>query len=319
MLHEIKASPETIHWGYYDASIKPVLRIKPGDSVIVETVTLPIMYSSDLASLGLDEEKIPKEYKRIYHEFREKGPGPHILTGPILVEGAEPRDVLEVTIEKVELPLPFGYNVIIPSAGTLPEDYPYSNIKIIKFDLEDMMAGFSRDIEIPLKPFFGSMGVAPPPIRGRISSRPPGFHGGNLDNKELVEGSKLYLPIHAEGALFSIGDGHAFQGDGEVNSTAVEASMRGTIRFKVKKDMELKWPLGETPTHIISMGFHEDLDEAIRMALRNMIDYLTMNKGLDHDEAYILSSIAVDFHITQTVNRVKGVHGLLPKDIFKKN
>ena len=315
MLHEFKASPETIHWGYYDAAVEPALRIKEADSVTVETVSLPLMYS-DLTSLGLDEEKIPKDFRRIYSEVRERGPGPHILTGPILVEGAEPRDVLEVEIKKIELPLPFGYNTIRPSSGTIPEDFPYSNLKIIRFDLESRMANFSKDIKISLRPFFGSMGVAPPQSIGRISSRPPGFHGGNLDNKELVEGSKLYLPIHAKGALFSIGDGHALQGDGEVNSTAVETSMRGTLQFKIRRDLDMRWPLGETQTHIISMGFHEDLDEAARMALRNMIDYLTINKGLDRDEAYTLSSIAVDFHITQTVNRVKGVHGLLPKDIF---
>jgi acetamidase/formamidase len=176
---------------------------------------------------------------------------------------------------------------------------------------------FAGNIEIPLHPFFGSMGVAPPEAAGRISSAPPGIHAGNLDNKDLVAGTKLFIPVHAPGALFEVGDGHAGQGNGEVDITAMETSLVGTFQFVLRKDMHLKWPRGETPTHYIAMGLNEDLTEAGKLAVREAIDFLVNEKHLSREDAYMLSSVAVDFNITQAVDDVKGVHAMIPKSIFK--
>src|SRR5581483_10531078 len=161
------------------------------------------------------------------------------------------------------------------------------------------IAHFADGIEIPLRPFFGSLGVAPPAEMGRISSAPPGIHAGNLDNKELVAGTTLFIPVHVRGALFEAGDGHAGQGNGEVDITALETSLIGTFQFIVRKDMHLRWPRAETPTHYITMGLNEDLNEATKMAVREMIDFLMTEKHLSRDDAYMLASVAADLHITE--------------------
>jgi len=198
----------------------------------------------------------------------------------------------------------------------LPEDYPYPRTKIIPLDEKRMIAQFAPGIEIPLHPFFGSMGVAPPESSGRVSSNPPWIQAGNLDNKDLTAGSTLYIPVHAPGALFEVGDGHAGQGDGEVDITALETSLVGTFQFVVRKDMHLRWPRAETPTHYITMGLNEDLNEATKMAVREMIDFLMTEKHLSRDDAYMLASVAADLHITELVDGNKGVHMMLPKAIF---
>jgi acetamidase/formamidase len=161
------------------------------------------------------------------------------------------------------------------------------------------------------------MGVAPPEEAGRVSSAPPGTHAGNLDNKELVAGTKLFIPVHAPGALFEVGDGHAAQGNGEVDITALETSLVGTFEFVVRKDLHLDAPRGETPTHFIAMGLNPDLTEALKMAVRETIDFLVTEKRLSRDDAYMLASTAVDFNVTQAVDGTKGVHAMIPKSIFK--
>jgi acetamidase/formamidase len=181
-----------------------------------------------------------------------------------------------------------------------------------------MVGRFDDGIEIPLRPFFGSMGVAPPEASGRISSAPPGIHAGNLDNKELVAGTTLFIPVHVRGALFQIGDGHAAQGNGEVCITALETSLSGRLQFVVRKDMKLRWPRAETPTAFMTMGINEDLTEATKIAVREMIDFLVTEKKLSRDDAYMLSSVAADFSITQLVDGTKGVHAMIPKAIFRK-
>src|SRR5213078_1566078 len=188
--------------------------------------------------------------------------------------------------------------------------------RIIPLDEARMVAHFADGIDIPLHPFFGSIGVAPPEVSGRVSSAPPWVHAGNLDNKELVAGTTLYIPVHAKGALFLAGDGHAGQGNGEVDITAMETSLIGTFQLIVRKDMHLKWPRAETPTHYIAMGIDEDLREAAKLAVREMIDYLVTEKHLTRDDAYQLASVAADFDITQLVDGTKGVHAMIPKAIF---
>ncbi len=241
-----------------------------------------------------------------------------MLTGPVYVEGAEPGDVLEVRIQKIRLAIPYALNAFAPGRGFLPEDFPYARVKAIPLDEKRMVAQFADGIEIPLHPFFGSMGVAPPASSGRISSAPPWVNGGNLDNKELVAGTTLFLPIHAPGALFQTGDGHAGQGDGEVDITAMETSLVGTFQFVVRKDMHLRWPRAETPAEFITMGLDEDLTAATKMAVREMIDFLMQEKHMTRDDAYMLASVAADLHITQVVDGNKGVHMILPKAIFTK-
>jgi acetamidase/formamidase len=313
---ELKATPQTIIWGYYAASAKPVLSIHSGDTVRVETVSgVP----ARLEAAGVPANQVPDALRAITKEVTDKGPGAHILTGPIYVQGAEPGDVLEVRILKIELTAPFAYNNFRPGAGFLPDDFPYARIRIIPLDRSRMLGRFSDSIQIPLRPFFGSMGVAPPEPNGRISSAPPWVHAGNLDNKELVEGTTLYIPVHAPGALFEVGDGHAGQGNGEVDITALETELTGTFQFVVRKDMHLKWPRAETPTHYITMGLHEDLSEATRLAVREAIEFLMTEKHLSRDDAYMLASVAVDFSITQLVDGNKGVHAMIPKRIFDSN
>jgi acetamidase/formamidase len=314
-MYTLKATPKTVAWGYYDASAAPVLRIHSGDSVEFET--LLTNSPTGLEKAGLPPEQVQQNLRDIYKEVTDKGPGGHILNGPVYIEEAEPGDTLEVRIQKIDLAILYAYNAFGINRGFLPEDFPYRKMRIIPLDRDRMMAKFAPGIEIPLHPFFGSMGVAPPEAYGRIDSAPPGIHAGNMDNKELVAGTTLYLPVHARGALFEIGDGHAGQGNGEVDITALETSLTGTVQFLVHKGTLQKYPRAETPTHYISMGFHQELYEATRIAVREMIDFLATEKKMSREDAYMLISIAGDVDITELVDGNKGVHVMLPKAVFK--
>ena len=312
--HDLKLAPENVHWGYYDASVKPVLRIASGDTVRVEAMLargLP-----RLRAAGVQDNEIPEALKAVERAVTERGPGAHPLTGPIYVEGAAPGDALEVKIVAFEFLHPYGVSGFIPGSGTLPEDFPYVNFHLVRFDPRAGTATFAPGVTLKLAPFWGSIGVAPHPLVGRISSGPPGSHAGNLDNKELVAGSTLYIPVQVAGALLSMGDGHAMQGDGEVTLTALETSLRGTVQVTVRRGMRLRWPRAETPTHYIAMGLHTDLDEAAKLATREMIDFLVDQKRMTRDDAYVLCSIAVDLHVTQLVDGTKGVHAMIAKSIF---
>lgn len=312
--YNLPATPKTVAWGYYDAAAPPVLHIHSGDTVTFET--LITNSPTGLEKAGVPPDQVQQSLRDIFKEVTKKGPGGHILNGPVYIEGAEPGDTLEVRIEKIDLAIPYAYNAFGPTRGFLPEDFPYRKIKIIPLDRKRMVATFAPGIEIPLHPFFGSMGVAPPPEYGRVDSAPPDIHAGNMDNKELIAGSTLYLPVFAPGALFEIGDGHAGQGNGEVDITAMETSLVGTLQFIVHKGTHQKYPRAETPTHYISMGFHRDLYEATRIAVRQMIDFLVAEKHLSRDEAYMLTSVAGDVDITELVDGNNGVHVMLPKSIF---
>jgi acetamidase/formamidase len=312
--YSLKPTPKTIAWGYYDASTPPVLRVKSGDTVEIQT--LITSSPKRLEGAGLPADQVEQSLRDIHDQVKDKGPGGHILTGPVYIEDAQPGDVLEVRIMSVRLAIPYAYNGFGPGRGFLPEDYPYPKMKIIPLDEKRMVARFAPGIEIPLHPFFGSMGVAPPDTTGKFSSNPPWIHAGNLDNKDLVAGTTLYIPVHAAGALFEVGDGHAGQGNGEVDITAMETSLIGTFQFVVRKDMHLRWPRAETPTHFITMGLHEDLNEATKLAVREMIDFLMTEKHLSRDDAYMLSSVAADLSITELVDGNKGVHMAIPKAIF---
>lgn len=311
----LEPTPKTVAWGYYAASTTPALRIKSGDTV--EVRTLITSTPPRLEGAGVKPDQIEAALREIVGTVTNKGPGGHILTGPIYVEGAEAGDVLEVRIQSIKLAIPYAYTAFSPRGGFLPEDFPTSKMKIIPLDEKRMIGRFAEGIEIPLHPFFGSMGVAPPESAGRISSAPPGIHAGNLDNKELVAGTTLFIPIHTRGALFQVGDGHAGQGNGEVCITALETSLVGKFQFVVRKDMKLRWPRAETPTAFMTMGIDEDLTAATKIAVREMIDFLATEKKLSREDAYLLASVAADLSITQLVDGTKGVHAMIPKTIFR--
>jgi acetamidase/formamidase len=313
--HRLEATPSTVAYGYYWAEANPVLRIASGD--IIDVDTLLTNSPTGLQRAGVAEDKIQASLKSIVSEVTgdRRGPGGHILTGPVYVEGADPGDALEVKILSIELPIDYGYN---GCSGFIPENCDRSTgIKIIELDRKTMTAEFEPGIVIPLRPFFGSMGVAPEPSAGRVSSNPPGRHAGNLDNKELVAGSTLYIPVFAKGALFEIGDGHVAQGDGEVDQTAIETSLRGRIQLTVRKGTKLTWPRAETATDFISMAADPDLTTATKLAIQEMVDFLSATRGLSKHRAYQLVSIAGNVAVTQLVDKPNvGVHVRVPKSVF---
>jgi acetamidase/formamidase len=314
-VHRLEATPATVAYGYYWSEAQPVLRIASGD--VIDVDTLLTNTPDGLTKAGVPDERIQPSLKAIVSQVTgdRRGPGGHILTGPVYVEGAEPGDVLEVQIQSIELAIDYGYN---GCKGVLPENCePNAPVRIIPLDRAHMTAEFAPGIVIPLRPFFGSMGVAPAPEAGRVSSNPPGRHAGNLDNRELVAGSRLFIPVFVRGALFEIGDGHVAQGDGEVDQTAIETSLRAHIRLTVRKDMKLSWPRAETATDYISMATDPDLNVATRTAIQEMVDFLVVEKRLTRHAAYQLVSIAGNVAITQLVDKPNvGVHVRLPKSIF---
>jgi acetamidase/formamidase len=313
--HRLEATPSTVVYGYYWSDAKPALHIDSGD--IIDVDTLLTNTPAGLAKGGVPDNKIQASLKAIVDEVTgdRKGPGGHILTGPVYVEGAEPGDVLEVKILSIILPIDYGYN---GCKGFLPENCePDTPIKILNLDRSRMTTEFAPGIVLPLHPFFGSMGVAPAPELGRVSSNPPGRHAGNLDNRELVAGTTLYIPVFTRGALFEIGDGHAAQGDGEVDQTAIETSLRGRLQLTVRKDMKLTWPRAETPTDYISMATDPDLTVATKAAIQEMIDFVAVQRRLTKHQAYQLVSLAGNVAVTQLVDKPNyGVHVRMPKSIF---
>ena len=316
--YALKVTPSTVAWGNYDAAAKPALTVKSGDTVVVDT--LLTNNPTGLKANGVPDDQIEASLKDVYANVpvAARGPGGHILTGPIAIEGAEPGDTLEIRILKIDLAIPYAYNGFGPAAGILRDDYPYRRTKIIPLDRQKMVARFAPGITLPLHPFFGSMGVAPPPAMGKWDSTPPTVIGGNMDNKELVAGSTLFLPVLAKGALFEVGDGHAGQGNGESDVTALETSLVGTFQFVLHKGEASPYPRAETPSHYIAMGFDDDLAVATVKAVRNMVDFLVTHKAMTRDDAYMLVSVAGDVDITELVDRNKGVHVMMPKAIFAK-
>ena len=314
--HRLAPTPETVRWGTFDAAYPPLITINSGDTVVLECVSGGAEVMPPPAS-GL---RVPPALAAI-HAANIPRVGGHILTGPVAVAGAQPGDMLEVHIDRIELGADWGYCGFRPLLGTLPEDFPERFLSHIPVDRDRRMALLPWGTELPLAPFFGVMGVAPPPAYGTISTIQPREHGGNLDNKELGEGATLYLPVWVEGANFSAGDGHGVQGDGEVCINALEICLTGTFTLTLHKGGGsraplLTYPRAESATHYITMGMNEDLDLAMKQALREMIAFITSRTNLSREQAYQFCSLAVDFHVTQTVNGEKGIHGLLLKGLL---
>ena len=314
--HRLSPTPRTVRWGTFDAAYPPLITVNSGDTVVLECVSGgPEVMPPPGSGLA-----IPPALAAI-HAANVPRFGGHILTGPVAVCGAQPGDMLEVHIDKIELGADWGYCGFRPLLGTLPEDFPERFLSHIPVDRARGVARLPWGTELKLAPFFGVMGVAPPPNYGAISTKEPREHGGNLDNKELGEGATLYLPVWVEGANFSAGDGHGVQGDGEVCINALEICLTGTFTLTLHQGGGpraplLRYPRAETASHYITMGMNEDLDLAMKQALREMIAFITSRTNLSREQAYQFCSLAVDFHVTQTVNGEKGIHGLLRKGLL---
>jgi acetamidase/formamidase len=313
--HRLAAAPDTIRWGTFSAAYPPVLTVASDDTVVLECVS-GAPESMPPPGSGFT---VPPALAAIHASDIPRVAG-HLLTGPVAVAGAMPGDMLEVRVEKIEFGADWGFCGFRPLMGTLPEDFPERFISHIPVDRARRTCRLPYGVELPLAPFFGVMAVAPPPHYGVISTVQPREHGGNLDNKELGEGAVLFLPVWAEGALFSAGDGHGVQGDGEVCVNALEICLTGTFTLILHKRPGatplLTHPRAETATHFITMGMNEDLDLAMKQALREMIAFICARSNLSRQQAYQFCSLAVDFHVTQTVNGEKGVHGMLRKGLL---
>ncbi len=307
--HELIAGPDTVHWGYYDAALPPVMTVASGDSVTFHS-------ESGWADFrDVYGDRMSPALLEIFEKC-ERGGGGHVLCGPVAVEGAEPGDVLEVRIRDLRPRYDWGYNTFRPMKGGLPDDFPYGRTVVVEIDAARGVGDWGAGVEVPLSPFFGNFGVAPPANLGQVPSTPPGVWGGNMDNKELVSGATVYFPVFNKGACFSAGDGHGCQGDGEACVSALETALIGTFELHLRKDMKLEAPRAETATHHILMGFDPSLDNAAQIALRQTIAFLGETRGMSRDDAYTLCSLAVDLRITQIVNGVKGVHAMLPKAVL---
>lgn len=307
--HELNSSPETVHWGYFDAALPPRLTIESGDEVVIDT------FSGSREDIGGDLSIARPEHRGIIEKVSERV-GPHILTGPVAIRGAEPGDTLEVKIKAIELTVDWGYNLMHPGRGTLPEEFPVDRQRTLPIDRQAMTMRLPWGVTIPLRPFFGILAVAPAPEKGRVSSVPPGEFGGNIDNKELLPGTSVFLPVFVPGANFSTGDGHAVQGDGEMDLTALETCMKGTFEFVLHK-RPLKFPRALTPTHYITMGCDPDLDLAAQQASRHMLDWLQELKGWEREQAYVFCTFACDLHVTQFVNKTRGVHAMVRRELIE--
>ena len=336
-LHHLPAAPETVHWGYFDASLAPVLTVASGDLVRIEALT---HHAGDAPDLLMDAA-----IERVFDQVGDRGPGPHLLTGPIAVAGARPGDVLQVDILAAEPRLAFGSN-FAGHWGHLYEDFGRERVTIFELDVEAGLgrARFGYDwqttpladapgtvvapgsvereaalegVTVPLRPHFGTMGVAPA-LPGRHSSVPPGDHGGNIDNWRIGAGGRMLYPVQVPGALLSVGDPHVSQGDGEISGTALEASLNGTLRLTLRRDLDVRVPVLETAGEVLVHGFGDDLDEAMRAAARRTLDLLSRRYGLSRDDAYAFASVAVDFTVTQVVDGRQGVHGRIDKRCFPR-
>ena len=310
-VHKFTATPANIHNGMFESTVPPVLKIDSGDTVVFNSLML---FEGKLKA-GMTFDDVLALRKSVM----DRKLGAYALTGPFYVNGAEPGDVLEVRIKRI-VPGDYGITYNYPgdmNRGGLPEYIKDSYIKTVPFSKDKKTAEFKPGVVFPLKPFFGTMGVSPKPGEQK-NSGVPDYFGGNMDNKELGVGTTLFFPVFAKGALFMAADAHGAQGDGEVNITGLETYIEeAEFQFVVRKDFKLERPMAETATHWIAMGFHQSLDEAMKIALRDSIDFLVRTKNLTKNEAYAVCSSAVDFRVTQVVDGNKGVHAMIPKDIFK--
>ena len=337
MHHYLAATPSTVHWGYFDPRLSPVVTIASGDLVQIETLT---HHAGDAPDLLMDAG-----ITEVFDRVTDRGPGPHLLTGPIAVEGARPGDVLQVDILAAAPRLPYGSN-LAAHWGHLYGEIPGERVTIYGFDADAQLgrAVFGYDwtataladqpgtvvppdpaarepalpgVVVPLRPHFGTMGVAPAEPQ-RVSSVPPGDHGGNVDNWRIGAGGRMYYPVQVPGALLSVGDPHVSQGDGEISGTALESSLNGLLRLTIRRDLPFTVPVLETASELLVHGFGDTLDAAMKAAALRTLDVLVRRFDLSRRDAYSFMSVAVDFTVTQVVDQRQGVHGRIDKRCFPR-
>jgi acetamidase/formamidase len=319
--------PETVIWGYLSARVAPVLRIKSGTTVRIDTMSHQGLLTRDdpvtfFGTAGIRPDEVLQDAKDIYAKVpHPKGLGVHVLTGPIWIEGAAPGDMLEVRVVDLEFRVPYGVNNTGPGSGVLPTLVDKPSPRIIKSDLARKVAFLPGGIELPLSPFLGIMGVAPPPDLIIVSSGPPGRWGGNLDLRVLGVGATLYLPIFNDGALFYAGDPHGVQGDGEVDGGALEQSLTATLQFVLHKGAgaAMRGPRAEDAANYYALGLDLDLNMAMKTAVRETVELLQEKAGVTAAEAYAIASMGVDFKVAEAVDSVQLIYGTVPKRFFKQN
>lgn len=307
-MRRLEANAKTVHFGFFDATLAPVFEVDSGEEFWINTVSADPTHD-------VPREWLPDVIFEIF-DHAPRGTGPHILTGPIAVKGARAGDVLQVDILEIRLNQSYGYNIVSPFKGMFAFEQPVQKTTLIPIDLKTGLAEVADGVSLPTRPFFGQLAVAPPAQWGRLDSRPPSRYGGNIDNKDILAGTSLFLPIANDGALFSTGDGHAAQGDGEINQTAIETGLDGRFRLSVRRDISVNWPIAITSTHLMTMAFHEDLDDAARLAMRDMIGLLETHYAMPFHDAYRLCSCAGEMHVTQFVNGNRGIHVMLPRKLL---
>lgn len=313
-MHRLECSPETIHWGYLSADIEPVLTMLPGQYITIDTV------SGNKAKLPEDKEafEILPEHKKILRKRKPKL-GPHILTGPVYIEGAMPGDLLVVDVLDVEFRQNWGWHEIEPGSGIMPKLEDSNEVITIPIEIRRGLVNFPWGHEMKAEPFFGFMGVMPNPEDGEVSSLIPGYFGGNMDISGSGTSTTVYFPINVEGAGFSVGDGHALQGDGEVAGTAVETALTGAFRINLEENCGVAFPFMRTPHRLIATAVAKTLDRAITLAMRDAILLLKHYYALSEKEAYRHLSILGDVRISQLVNKVKGVYIDIRIDVLKRD
>ncbi len=329
----VMSKPENIIWGeLFKPDSKPILQVKSGDRIVMQTVSHEGILQDQgdtvefLTKAGITKDKILSDQLNIKANVKKTGPGPHVITGPIFVEGAEPGDVLEIKTIKIDYRAPYGVISNRHGKGSLPSEYPENDApiytKVIPIDSVRKVGIFRPsngrpNVEIPLKPFMGIMGVVPANQEDAVNSVPPGIYGGNLDIKHIGEGTSLYLPVQVPGALFYSGDPHCAQGNGEVALTAIECSLTPTFELVVHKDMKLETPMAQTPEAWLAIGLDKDLDEAMKKSVRESLRIIEEKYGMTKQDALLLGSAAIDFEVSQVVDIVKGIHGVISKDLLK--
>ncbi len=316
-VHVVESSGATVRLGVFDTTLPNLLEVEPGDTIVYPRTWSHFL---DRVQPGVSIDDIAR------WRLENPGKGPHSIIGPVAVRGAMPGDVLEVQYHRIR-PKGWACNFNNPGSlktGALPDAFPTGHVRYFALDLERMTTAFAPDVELPLQPFQGTLGLAPPDgffgvTDGVYSSVPPGPHAGNTDLREMGEGSRMFIPVWQPGGRIYTGDSHALQGDGEVNLTALETAMEELrIRVLLHKGAGWRWPIAETATHWIPLGLDKDLGVAFRIALENAIDFLVKRAGLTPLDAYSLCSLGVSFRVTQVVDVNKGVHAMIPKSLFRE-
>ncbi|WP_080240877.1 acetamidase/formamidase family protein [Spirosoma rigui] len=320
--HVVRSLPENMVWGYFGADVPPVYKVKDGDVVEIQTVnpsgvsrTNPEeFYTKNNLPLDQHAQEVIAILKNVKPE--PSGIRGHMLTGPVYIDGAQPGDSLEIRILDLTFPAGFGVNSVWPGGGGIPDAVTTRETFVYRYDAKRKMALLKEGVAIPLKPFMGVMALSPPADMGRQSSIPPAFFGGNLDIKHLTKGTTLYLPVSVPGGLFTTGDGHGAQGNGEVSGVAIETALNLTVKFFVHKGKTLKQPRAETPTHFIAVGLDKELNKAMKNALAEAVAFMKDDLGFTFNEALSIASTGVDFEVSQVVDQTLGVHAMIPKAIF---